>query len=173
MPAPSGSDPHAGLPREDRLLLRRLADRADVTDTVYRFARAMDDHDWPALRACLADAVSVDYSAFRGDAATTLSGDEFTRMRREALSPLRMQHVITNPLVTVDGGRAECRSCFVIHRVDPARPAREQWLDTAGHYVHGLVRTEGRWKIDRIVQTVVWTRGNREIHGGVRAKPSQ
>lgn len=171
MPVPSGSDP-SGL-SEDARLLRRLGDRADVTDAVYRFARAMDDHDWPGLRACLAHAVAVDYSAFRGDAPATLTGDEFTRMRRDALSPLRMQHVVTNPLVTVEGDRAECRSCFVIHRVDPARPADEQSLDTAGHYVHGLVRTEGGWKIDRIVQSVVWTRGNREIHGGAGPQPAQ
>jgi hypothetical protein len=52
---------------DDTRLLQQLADRAGVIDTVLRAARAMDVQDWPALRACLAATLDVDYSDLRGD----------------------------------------------------------------------------------------------------------
>jgi hypothetical protein len=60
--------------------------------------------------------------------------------------------------------RDESASCFLIHRLDPAAPTADNTFDTAGHYVHRLARTAGGWRIDSIVQTVLWSRGNPQIH---------
>jgi hypothetical protein len=54
------------------------------------------------------------------------------------------------------------------HRLDPAAPTADNTFDTAGHYVHGLARTADGWRIDSIVQTVLWSRGNPQIHGALR-----
>ena len=43
-------------------------------------------------------------------------------------------------------------------------------IDTAGHYRHGLARAGPSWRIDRIVQTVLWSRGNPDVHGALRAR---
>lgn len=147
-----------------------LRDRALVIDVVLRAALAMDRQDWPLLRSCLAATLWVDYSAFRGTAPGPVSADDYVAARVSGLAGLRTLHTSTNHLVTLDGDRAACSSAFVIHRVDPARPAGEDFLDTAGRYEHGLARTADGWVIDRIVQTVVWSRGNPEVHGALRGR---
>jgi hypothetical protein len=149
-------------------LLQQLADRTDVIDAVLRAARAMDTQDWPALRACLAVTLAVDYSDLRGDPPSTIAADAYVAARITGLTGLKTQHISTNHLVTIEGDRAECASCFLIHRLDPAGSAGNNTFDTAGHYVHGLARTAGGWRIDSIVQTVLWSRGNPQIHGALR-----
>jgi len=157
----------------DSALLHALADRLAVQDLVVRFANAFDRHDWAALRACLAESVHTDYSAFRGEPPAWVAADDYVAGRAAALAHLRTQHLSTNHQVTVDGDRAECLSAFVIHRVAPDAPAGADTFDTAGHYTHGCVRTPDGWRIDGIRQTVLWTRGTPTIHGAFpRATPS-
>ena len=137
---------------DDSRLLQQLADRAGIIDTVLRAARAMDRQDWPALRACLAATLDVDYSDLRGDPPSTIAADAYVAARITGLTGLKTQHISTNHLVTIEGDRAECASCFLIHRLDPAAPTADNTFDTAGHYVHRLARTAGGWRIDGIVQ---------------------
>ena len=153
---------------DDRRLLQQLADRTGVIDTVLRAARAMDRQDWPALRACLAATLDVDYSDLRGDPPSTIAADAYVAARITGLTGLKTQHVSTNHLVTLEGDRAECTSCFLIHRLNPAAPVGDDTFDTAGHYVHRLARTTGGWLFDGIVQTVLWNRGNPQVHGALR-----
>jgi hypothetical protein len=145
--------------------LRDLLDRDAVRDLVIRFANAFDLRDWNVLRACLAPEVFVDYSAFRGDPPATITAESYVAARISALAALRTQHLSTNHQVTLSGDRAECFSAFLIHRISPASG---EAFDTAGHYWHGCARTPDGWRIDRIRQTVLWTRGNPEIHGAFR-----
>jgi hypothetical protein len=152
----------------DEPTLRHLIDRAEITDLVLRFARAMDGQDWSLLRSCLAPEVAVDYSDLRGDPPATVSADAFVAARVAGLAGLVTQHISTNHLVTIDGDRAECASCFLIHRVDPAARPGSNSFDTAGHYLHRLSRTPGGWRISGITQTVVWNRGNPDVHGALR-----
>jgi len=153
---------------DDTGLLQQLVDRTGVIDTVLRAARAMDAQDWPALRACLAGTLDVDYSDLRGDPPSTIAADAYVAARITGLAGLKTQHISTNHLVTIEGDRAECASCFLIHRLDPAAPTGDNTFDTAGHYVHRLARTAGGWRIDGIVQTVLWNRGNPQVHGALR-----
>jgi 3-phenylpropionate/cinnamic acid dioxygenase small subunit len=149
-------------------MLRDLLDRDAVRDLVVRFANAFDLRDWNALRACLAAEIFVDYSAFRGEPPRTVTAEAYVDARASALAALRTQHLSTNHQVTLAGDRAECFSAFLIHRVAPAAPAGADTFDTAGHYWHGCARTPDGWRIDRIRQTVLWTRGTPEIHGAFR-----
>lgn len=91
--------------------------------------------------------------------------------RTSALAGLRRQHLSTNHQVTLTGDRAECLAVFLIHRVAPGAPGAPAGMDTfdnAGQYRHGCVRDPDGWRIDRIRQTVLWTRGRPEIHGAFR-----
>jgi hypothetical protein len=145
--------------------LRDLLDRDAVRDLVVRFANAFDLQDWNALRACLAAEIFVDYSAFRGEPPRTVTAEDYVESRASALAALKTQHLSTNHQVTLEGDRAECFSAFLIHRI---APASGDFLDTAGNYWHGCSRTPDGWRIDRIRQTVLWTRGTPEIHGALR-----
>ena len=168
----TAEDAAAGPPAADpAATLRWLRDRAEATDVVVRFANAMDRRDWAGLRACLAPAVDVDYSDLRGEPRATVAADDFVAARARGLAGLRTQHLSTNHAVQVDGDRAECLSAFLIHRLDPSAPAGRDAFDTAGHYTHGLVRTTDGWRIDRIVQRVLWSRGEPSVHGALRRPP--
>jgi SnoaL-like protein len=159
---------------DDPGVLRRLADRVEIIDAVLRFSRAMDLQDWALLRSCLAAAVDVDYSDLRGEPPATVPADEFVASRATGLRGLKTQHISTNHLVSVDGDRAECSSCFLIHRLDPTGPAGDDTFDSAGHYTHRLQRTPQGWRIAAITQTVLWSRGNPEVHGALRrGKPAR
>jgi hypothetical protein len=146
-----------------------LRDRAEITDTVLRFALAFDRQDWALLRACLADRVDVDYADLRGEPRAVLSAEAFVAARARGMAGLRTQHLSASHLVTIAGDRAECVSAFLIHRLDPAAPAGQNTFDTAGHYTHGLHRMADGWRIDRIEQRVLWSRGQRAIHGAFRS----
>lgn len=145
--------------------LRDLLDRDAVRDLVVRFANAFDLQDWNALRACLAVEIHVDYSAFRGEPPKIVAAEDYVASRASALAALKTQHLSTNHQVTIAGDRAECFSAFLIHRI---APASGDFLDTAGHYWHGCARMPDGWRIERIRQTVLWTRGTPEIHGAFR-----
>lgn len=157
---------------DDASPLRRLADRAEITDTILRFARAMDAQDWTSLRSCLLPTVDVDYSDLRGEPPARVSADEFVAARARGLGGLKTQHISTNHLVSTDGDRAECVSCFLIHRLDPHGAEGRNTFDSAGHCAHRLRRTPDGWRIEGITQTVLWSRGDPEVHGALRRGPS-
>jgi hypothetical protein len=156
---------------DDRALLRRLADRFEVIDTVLRFAHSMDAQDWARLRSCLAETLDVDYSDLRGHPPARVSAEAFVAARIEGLQGLRTQHLSTNHLVSIDDDRAECLSCFLIHRVSPTAPAGQDAFDSAGHYTHRLRRAPEGWRIEAITQRVLWSRGNPAVHGALRRSP--
>ncbi len=145
-----------------------LEDKFEIIDTILRFAYALDQQNWVMLRDCLADQIDADYAALRGEKRRIVSADDFVAQRAKDLAGLKTQHMSTNHLVSVEENHAECTSCFLIHRIDPARMPDGNNYDTAGHYVHGLVRVSQGWRIDRIKQTVLWSHGNPEIHGAQR-----
>lgn len=61
---------------------------AQVSELIRRFQRAFDNHDWDALRACLDDEGSIDYSSFRGTDPSRVLADVYVQARRDALSDL-------------------------------------------------------------------------------------
>lgn len=146
--------------------LHTLLDRAAVTDVVLRFAHAFDMADWPMLRGCFTDEITVDYTDFRGEPETTLPADEFVASRR-TLAHLKTHHLLTGHLVTMNVDEAECLSNFVIYRYDPAL-AEHNAFDTHGYYIFRLRRLPEGWRIRYIKQSVLWSSGNPLIHGAHR-----
>ena len=144
------------------------ADGDAVIETVRRAARAFDAADWPTLRACLADMVWTDYSAFRGTPPEIVSAGDYVASRASALAGLVTEHVGWDHHAEVRGDRATCRSAYRITRTDPARADGANRLVTTGHYHHGLARAADGWRIDRIRQTVDTLEGERSVHGALR-----
>ncbi len=142
--------------------LQLLLDRAEITDTVLRFARAFDIKDWDLLRTCLTDEIETDYSDFRGEPPGNLKADEYVTSRSSTLQDVKTQHLSTNHLITIDGDEAICISNAVIYRslID-----RDERYDTYGYYTHTLQKTTEGWKISKIKQTVYWNVGNPLVHG--------
>lgn len=156
----------------DAATLQALVDRQAIVDTVVRYAWALDRKDWDLARACFADEVEADYGDLRGRPPERITAEEFVRLRREALASLATHHLSANHLVSIEGDRATCVSAFLIHRLAPApdeAPSEvPRTFDSLGHYVHGLVRGPGGWRIARVTQTVAWNRGDPALHPGAR-----
>lgn len=148
-----------------------LTDRAAISDVVIRYARSLDEQDWEMCRACFCVDIEQDYSDFRGEPPSTIKADAFVALRREALTGLKTQHLSTNHAVSVEGDSAICISAMVIFRYRSDGTSHSEF-DTHGYYTHALVRTPEGWKINKVKQTVLWSKGNPEIHGFHRAKGS-
>lgn len=154
---------------QDPLLL--LLDRQAVLDTLLRLGRGLDERDWSAVLACLAEEIDTDYSSFRGTPPARLAAEEFVRLRREGLAGLKTQHLGLNHLIEIAGDRATCRCDFVVHRW-PADPADPRFFHTYGHYLYGLTRVDDGWRVASIVQTAIRSEGDSQIHGALRAAPA-
>ena len=149
----------------DEARLQQVLDRMEISDTIIRFARALDIKDWELCRSCFINEIETDYSDLRGQPASSIKADEFVELRRKALSGLKTQHLSTNHIITIEGNEATCISCMVIHRILPNKEG-EDFFDTHGYYTHTLVRTSQGWKISKVKQTVLWNKGNPQIHLG-------
>jgi 3-phenylpropionate/cinnamic acid dioxygenase small subunit len=146
-----------------------LTDRAAISDVVIRYARSLDMQDWEMCRSCFADDIEQDYSDFRGEPPASIKADAFVALRREALTGIKTQHLSTNHAVSVEGDGAVCISAMVIFRFRPDGTADNEF-DTHGYYTHSLARTPEGWKINKVKQTVLWSKGNPQIHGFHRGR---
>lgn len=145
-------------------------DRDAINDLLCRFFQSFDEKDWPAMRACLADTVWVDYSSFRDVAPGEISGDRYVAQRKAALSALEMQHNFLNLRVDVEGDTAAAWCNYLIHRFQPNFDgAADGFFHSYGRYEFAFAREEAGWRIGRIRQILLQNHGNPEIHGATRA----
>lgn len=140
-------------------------------NTIYEFCRALDHHDWEALRRCLAATVDTDYSSFRGTSPARMNADEFVALRRTGLAGLSTQHLTLNHLLTVGRAEISCHFEFIIHRW-PEDPGDTRFFHTFGTYEVTLRRAlpaPHGWAIRSITQRVWRSEGDPELHGAHRA----
>src|SRR3954468_23604893 len=91
-----------------RVEVRRLADRLDITDLLYRFAAGMDGQDWALLGSGWADDAVVDHTGThwgKGVVEELQHGrDEVMRVMKQGVSRhFVSHHVITNPRIAIAG----------------------------------------------------------------------
>jgi hypothetical protein len=140
-----------------------LVDRAEIAETVYKYAAGMDTRDWDLFRSIFADEVVADFSSYSGQAPRTQTPDTMVKDARFLISGLdASQHTMSNPRITIDGDRAECIVYAQAHHVlvnDLGDPSY-----TFGcYYTDGLTRTSAGWKISSVQLTVLWHSGNKHV----------
>ena len=141
-----------------------MDDREAIRELVSRFFLAFDAGDWSALRRCLADELTVDYSDLRGEPPRVVGADGYVAAREGALEGLKTLHLSANPVVMLDGDRASCTCSALILRTS----ADGATFDTAARYEFGLRREPDGWRVDGIQQVVLWNRGDPRVHGALR-----
>lgn len=146
---------------EDARILQRLADRADITDVVTRFAVALDTRDWPLFETCFAKTVTLEFPATVG--TMTLPRSELSAVPSRFFPRLdATQHISANHQVAVDGDVATCFSTlYAQHYLRAANgdPVQRQ----IGYYLNHL-RREDAWRIERCEQRVSWNEGNWQVY---------
>ena len=124
--------------------VQTLADRAAVTDLPSRLTACLDDHRFEDLRAILTE----------GATGTTPGG---AAEDREALIAMatrnheefgRLQHVLTNVLVDLEGDSASVRANVVGYFGYEAEPAPARVSNA--RYRMRAVRTEDGWRVSHL-----------------------
>ncbi|WP_204296833.1 nuclear transport factor 2 family protein [Actinoplanes campanulatus] len=138
-------------------------DRLDIIDVCTRMAWHADQRDWAALKNVFADAVRLDYTGLNGGEPAVLPPEQIADTWSRVLGGFdATHHLMTNHLVTVDGGTAVCTASFqATHRL--ANPFGAPLWTLGGTYRFDLVRTDDGWRISGVVMTADWADGNRDL----------
>jgi hypothetical protein len=150
-------------------------ERLDVAETIYRYAYGVDTRDFALYRSLFAERVACDFTSFQGGEPMVMSADQWVAGVEALFSRLAAtQHIMTNPLTSVDGDDATCRMYVQAHHVhradDPA-----SWYTIGGYYDDMLVRSAdgpAGWLLTGVTLTVLWRRGNPEIMSLAAAEAS-
>jgi len=122
------------------------ADVVEISQLLYRYARAIDAKDWKALDRVFTPDARIHYAVERG---ADLSFAELGPWLARAMTIFKAtQHVITNPLVELAGDTARCTSYLTGTHVQIRRTDGAEVLTTEGStYTDELVRTREGWRI--------------------------
>ena len=144
-------------PEPQRQQIHDLADRTEITNLVYRLGACLDDRRFDDMRSLLVDEATV-----RTPGGTARGREAVIAQARRNHQPDEpTQHVITSPLVELDGDRATVRANLVVNFAAPAlrdeslpAPPRKYTLGEIYHF--DLVRTSEGWRITSVESTPVW-----------------
>ena len=155
--------------------LKRLADRLEIQELLYRYARGVDRCDWELVRAVYHPDAYDDHGNYKGGV-----GGFIESLKKRHATIEQSMHVVTNILIEFDGAdSALVESYFVTYqRILPqAGDARRNYYiredlpeDAAvqgqaiGRYVDRVSRRDGAWRIAR--RTVVF-----EVYRGTVTPP--
>lgn len=128
---------------------QELSDRAEITDLLVRYSRAVDSRRWDDLDALFTPEARIDYTAFGG-----IAGDlaEIKRFLAESMALFSTtQHMLGLPEIAVHGDRA--RSVTPCHNPMLLGAGRDARLMVCGLWYHSeAVRAEGRWYLSALWQ---------------------
>ncbi len=133
-------------------------DLAEITQLLYRYARAIDARDWKALERVFTPDARIHYAVERG---AELRFPDLAPWLARALTIFKAtQHVITNPLIELAGDRARATSYLTGTHVQVRRADGAQVLTTEGStYTDELVRTPEGWRISARKLERIWVDG--------------
>ena len=157
-----------GLPAPAAYSAGFLADRQQVVDVITSVASYADRRRWDLVKAAFAPRAVIDYST----SATASAGAG----KAEPLSPeqivsawqtqlpgyVHTQHLVTNPIVTIDGDRARVISQVHATHFLPNDKGESYWT-FVGAYDHELVRTPSGWRISYMRATKLFELGNPDL----------
>jgi hypothetical protein len=147
----------------DQAKFQLLIDRAEISDTVIRYATGIDMRDWQAYRSCFADEVDLDFTSWSGGSPMRLTADEWTEAVRSGLSGFRAtQHISSNHVIAINEDEATCVSYMQAQHYLPT-DSGSNCFTLGGFYTNTLVRTPQGWKIHKCKLTVTWSDGNRGL----------
>jgi hypothetical protein len=141
--------------------IRRLEDRALISERVIKYAMAVDRRDWEMFADCFTDPVHADYSENGLPAADFARGD-LVAIVREALSGFTTtQHLSPNHVIEFDesdADRAICYSYMYAQHHHDGSDTGELFL-LRGSYTNHMLRTSDGWRIERLTQHISWREG--------------
>lgn len=142
--------------------IRRLEDRALISERVIKYAIAVDRADWEMFADCFTDPVHADYSE-NGLPAADFARDELVGIVRDALSGYTAtQHLSPNHVIEFDESdpdRAICYSYMYAQHYTEGFESGTSFL-LRGSYTNHMVRASDGWRIERLTQHISWSESN-------------
>ena len=143
------------------------ADKLAVVDALYRFAAGIDLRDNDLLASALAEDAVSDFrpaAAKAGFEYPVLEGREnIVAGLSNALSLLDTTHSVSNPRVSIDGGKAHLEAIVEAQHL-PRNDSSRHYL-MKNRYDVDLVAEGDAWRIQRLTVDNVWRTGDLAVLG--------
>ena len=124
-----------------------IQDHLEIEQLLYRYGRAIDEKDYERLRSVFSPDAEIDYNVERG---TALPFPEMLEWLRGTLPMFyATHHVMTNPLIEIDGDRARSSTYLTATHVQIALDGRELVTVLYGVYTDEHICTDAGWRIAR------------------------
>lgn len=128
---------------ETKEALDRLVSHQQIIDVLYLYARGWDRYDEDIIRACFWPDALHQHGGFKGK-----SQDFITGGMKAVKGVIGTSHMITNPLVVIEGDKAVSECHFLSHHRRPKKTGDgEEYWYLKGRYLDRFERREGAWKI--------------------------
>ena len=135
----------------------------EITRRRYEYAQGIDTKDFKLLRSVFTDKITMDFFDYNGLPAATLMADEWVKQVSALMTQLdSTQHVMTNPIVDLDGNLATSRMYMKSEHFLQNSQGRDRYT-IGGYYIDQLIRLNDRWAIKAVTLKLFWQTGNRNI----------
>lgn len=135
--------------------LQQLSDRAEITDVITRYTRAIDTGDWDGLDTVFTSDARIDYTSAGG---TKSAFPEMKQWLADVLPGFpRRQHVIGQIDIDLSADTARATAYFLNPMVTATAHGTEGLYACGGYYHHQMVRTADGWRSRELVEETVWT----------------
>jgi hypothetical protein len=141
--------------------VQHLLDRHEVTDLVSRLGVCLDEGRFDDMRSLFVEEATARTPGGTAEGRTAL----IAQAERNHGPDERIQHVITNVLVELDGDRAKVRANLLVHFARSAdsqerAPAPPIRFTLGEVYRFDVVRTAPGWRFSRVETIPVWMSGS-------------
>ena len=141
--------------------VRRLLDRAEITDLLTRYTRAVDTGEVDGFDQVFTDDATIDYTASGGSSGPVAEVKAW--MAHEAI-PLfaQTQHLVGQVEIEPTGDDAAHVTAYFWNPIriqlpdGPEGPTPPFDMEIGGLYEHDVVRTPDGWRSRRLVEHVLW-----------------
>jgi hypothetical protein len=134
-----------------------LTDRNEIADLVYRLGAFLDARRFDEMRSLVVEEATVRTPGGTAEGREAL----IAQARRNHQPDEPTQHVITNPIIELDGDRAKVRANLVVNFAAPAGreeslPASPRKYSLGETYQFDVVRTSEGWRFSSVESKPVW-----------------
>lgn len=137
--------------------IQELSDRAEITDVLVRYTRAIDTDEWDKLDTVFTPDAQINYVESGGIDATYAEVKPWLAEVLPAFFPKRM-HTLGQLDIAIDGDEASVQAYF--HNPMPADDGAggTKVVEFGGIYHHTLIRTPDGWRSRKLYEEIVWKR---------------
>ena len=147
------------------------SDFLEIQQVLYAYARAIDQKDWKALERVFTPDARIHYALERG--AELRFPELGPWLARSMVIFKATQHVISNPLVEVNGDTASSTAYLIASHVQVRQDGSESVTREGGRYTDTWLRRPEGWRIATRRLERIWVDGSYGVPPEVRLFPSE